>query len=135
MVRLKSDRSAESQEAISKAINVAVDAALAKLSVEQAAYTRDNIDRASFGVDFDDCADSNGNMDAAVDEYNWDKAGVPAWAVQNGELVRQELVKRGHVEAPDEEAGLSEEQELELQLGRAARFDAEEARRNGESSK
>ncbi|MBB3835206.1 hypothetical protein FHR55_003450 [Xanthomonas arboricola] len=128
MLRLTSGPSSESAETVS---NAATDASLNKLPVEQAAYIRDNIHRSSLGVDFKSCADINGNVDDAVDEYNLEKSEISDWATRNQGLIHQEMIKRDQVK-PQEKAGrLTEEQELELQREQAARFDAEELHMSG----
>ncbi|WP_153043102.1 hypothetical protein [Xanthomonas nasturtii] len=105
MLRLTSEPSSEIAEAVNNTVNIATEAALAKLSVEQAAYTRDNIDRAAFGIDFKRCADSNGNMDNAVDLYNWNKSEVAAWAILNQGLIQQEADKRDKLKLQDAGGG------------------------------
>lgn len=131
MERLKSDRNAESKGAIDAGTNSAIDFALSKLSLEHAAYARQNIGRAANGADFRQCAEKGGDAMDAVREYDWSD-DLSTWLPGNEYAIEQERSRRG--QAPEStEAPMTDEQELELQRERVSRFDAEEARSKEEN--
>ncbi|MBF9171431.1 hypothetical protein ABFU49_19805 [Xanthomonas campestris pv. campestris] len=99
MARISSDGNSESRKLVDDVVALATDAALARLPIDQAAYTRWNIENSARGVGFDSCAESGGDMADAVAQYNWSKEEVGPWAEQNEHLMQQEAARRSREES------------------------------------
>ncbi|QJD69053.1 hypothetical protein HG421_16005 [Xanthomonas campestris pv. badrii] len=98
MVRISADSNSESSKTIDAAVALVTDAALDKLPIDQAAYTRWNIETTARGIEFDSCAEAGGNIADAVAQYNWSKEDVGPWAEKNQHLVQQEMTRRSRDE-------------------------------------
>ncbi|MCC4601602.1 hypothetical protein [Xanthomonas melonis] len=103
MVRISADGNSESRKVVDDVVALATDAALARLPIDQAAYTRWNIENSAQGVGFDSCAESGGDMADAVAQYNWSKEEVGPWAEQNEYLMQKEAAKRSGEESGEVE--------------------------------